>query len=167
MTKRRRTLLKVGLPAGGVTVLAFAISLVVVLTSAAAPVKHLAKVVPDFPRLHGWPLPAPPHVATRLYSPFTGEPVRALKPVLAVKIDNIVDARPSRSTTAWPEPVLTAYGGRDPYSRNREVLTSVYWITTVEPPSWPPSTAVEGLPSIHTSQRLSGADQRKVNDAAG
>ena len=94
MTKRRRTLLKVGLPAGGVTVLAFAISLVVVLTSAAAPVKHLAKVVPDFPHPHGWPLPAPPHVATRLYSPFTGEPVRALKPVLAVKIDNIVDARP-------------------------------------------------------------------------
>ena len=95
MTKRRRTLLKVGLPAGGVTVLAFAISLVVVLTSAAAPVKQLPKAVPDFPHPHGWPLPAPPpHVATRLYSPFTGEPVRALKPVLAVKIDNIVDARP-------------------------------------------------------------------------
>jgi hypothetical protein len=32
--------------------------------------------------------------APRLLSPFTGEPVRALGPVLAVKIDNIVYARP-------------------------------------------------------------------------
>ena len=93
MTGRRRTLLKVGLPAGGVTVLAFAISLVVVLTSAAAPGKPFTKDVPP-PHPRSYPPPAPPHVATRLYSPFTGEPVRALKPVLAVKIDNIVDARP-------------------------------------------------------------------------
>ena len=94
MTKRRRTLLKVGLPAGGVTVLAFAISLVVVLTSAATPVTEHAQPM-LYPRPRGsYPLPAPPHVATRLYSPFTGEPVRALKPVLAVKIDNIVLTRP-------------------------------------------------------------------------
>lgn len=33
-------------------------------------------------------------VAHRLLSPFTGEPVRSLGPVLAVKIDNIVYARP-------------------------------------------------------------------------
>jgi len=34
------------------------------------------------------------HHATGLYSPFTGEPVNGLRPVLAVKIDNIVQARP-------------------------------------------------------------------------
>ena len=33
-------------------------------------------------------------VATRLLSPFTGEPVSSLAPVIAVKIDNIVYARP-------------------------------------------------------------------------
>jgi len=38
--------------------------------------------------------PTPPHSAQQLQSPFTGEPVRSLNPVLAVKIDNIVHARP-------------------------------------------------------------------------
>ena len=33
-------------------------------------------------------------VAQQLVSPFTGEPVNSLGPVLAVKIDNIVNARP-------------------------------------------------------------------------
>ena len=33
-------------------------------------------------------------VAQQLVSPFTGEPVKSLGPVLAVKIDNIVNARP-------------------------------------------------------------------------
>ncbi|MBO0832810.1 MAG: DUF3048 domain-containing protein, partial [Actinobacteria bacterium] len=44
---------------------------------------------------------APPHTvverpkqAVQLYSPFTGEPVSSLRPVIAVKIDNIVFARP-------------------------------------------------------------------------
>ena len=93
MTKRRRRLLKVGLPAGGVIVLAFTISLIVVLTSAAAPIRMHAqpRELYPHPRVSA---PPPPHVVARLYSPFTGEPVRALKPVLAVKIDNIVDARP-------------------------------------------------------------------------
>jgi hypothetical protein len=40
------------------------------------------------------PRPAPP-----LRSPFTGEPVRTLGPVLAVKIDNIVFARPQTGLT--------------------------------------------------------------------
>jgi Protein of unknown function (DUF3048) N-terminal domain/Protein of unknown function (DUF3048) C-terminal domain len=42
------------------------------------------------------PTPSPTHTAApaRLLSPFTGEPVKALGPVLAVKIDNIVLARP-------------------------------------------------------------------------
>jgi hypothetical protein len=37
--------------------------------------------------------PPVPH-ATQLYSPFTGEPVKSYGPVLAVKIDNVVQARP-------------------------------------------------------------------------
>jgi hypothetical protein len=38
--------------------------------------------------------PTPSPTPTQLLSPFTGEPVSALGPVLAVKIDNIVYARP-------------------------------------------------------------------------
>jgi DUF3048 family protein len=38
-------------------------------------------------------------VSVRLVSPFTGEPVRALGRVVAVKIDNIVDARPPANLT--------------------------------------------------------------------
>src|SRR5579859_2915250 len=74
---------------------------------------------------------------------------------------------PSRSTMAVPAPVLTAYGGRLPASRKRDVRTVVYWITTVAAPSWPPSAALVGLPSIHTSHRLAWADQRNENAAAG
>ena len=89
MSRRRRMALRVGLPAVAVVV-AFTISLVVALSSSAAPARPAAR--PTIP-LH--PQPAPTRVvSTQLYSPFTGEPVRALKPVLAVKIDNIVTARP-------------------------------------------------------------------------
>ena len=78
-----------GLPAVAVVV-AFTISLVAALSSSAAPARPSAR--PTLP-LH--PQPAPTRVvSTQLYSPFTGEPVRALKRVLAVKIDNIVTARP-------------------------------------------------------------------------
>jgi hypothetical protein len=42
--------------------------------------------------------PAPPH-ARQLRSPFTGEPVPSLHRVLAVKIDNIVNARPQTGLT--------------------------------------------------------------------
>ena len=89
MSRRRRMALRAGLPAVAVVV-AFTISLVAALSSSAAPVSPSAR--PTIP-LH--PQPAPTRVvSTQLYSPFTGEPVRALKPVLAVKIDNIVTARP-------------------------------------------------------------------------
>jgi hypothetical protein len=40
------------------------------------------------------PAAQPSGPATQLMSPFTGEPVKSLGPVLAVKIDNIVNARP-------------------------------------------------------------------------
>ena len=89
MTRRRRVILSIGLPGGAAAVLTFTISLVVALSSSAAPVKSYPR-----PTLHPHPQPVPRHVPAQLYSPFTGEPVRALKPVLAVKIDNIVDARP-------------------------------------------------------------------------
>lgn len=82
--------LRIGLPAGGAAVVAFTIALVVALTSAATPAHPSAR-----PTLPPHPQPAPTRVvSTQLYSPFTGEPVRALEPVLAVKIDNIVTARP-------------------------------------------------------------------------
>jgi hypothetical protein len=42
---------------------------------------------------------APSGTAQQLRSPFTGEPVRALNPVLAVKINNIVHARPQTGLT--------------------------------------------------------------------
>ena len=43
----------------------------------------------------GVPPAAPaPGRSSQLYSPFTGEPVKALGPVLAVKIDNLAPARP-------------------------------------------------------------------------
>jgi len=42
---------------------------------------------------------APPSHATQLRSPFTGEPVSSLNRVLAVKIDNIVYARPQTGLT--------------------------------------------------------------------
>ena len=41
----------------------------------------------------------PSDTAQQLRSPFTGEPVRVLNPVLAVKIDNIVHARPQTGLT--------------------------------------------------------------------
>jgi DUF3048 family protein len=43
--------------------------------------------------------PAPSHARQQLRSPFTGEPVPALNRVLAVKIDNIVYARPQTGLT--------------------------------------------------------------------
>lgn len=88
MSRRRRTVLRVGLPAGGAAVLAFTIALVIALTSAATPAQQTARATLD---QHPQAAPARP---TQLYSPFTGEPVKSLKPVLAVKIDNIVTARP-------------------------------------------------------------------------
>ena len=44
------------------------------------------------------PTPSPGR-SSQLYSPFTGEPVTALGPVLAVKIDNLAPARPQTGLT--------------------------------------------------------------------
>jgi hypothetical protein len=76
-------------------------------------------------------------------------------------------ALPSRSTSVVPDPVLSAYGGRDPYSLNREVRTVVCWITTVAAESRTPLELTARVPSIDTSQRPFAADQVKRNEAAG
>jgi len=57
------------------------------------PVKAIASPTPT-------PSPVPVHKPARpLMSPFTGERVKALRPVLAVKIDNVVEARPPTGLT--------------------------------------------------------------------
>ena len=79
MTRRQRVI-AISASAGGAA-LALTIGLIFALTGLPAPA----------------PAPAPPtpQPTARLLSPFTGEPVTALGPVLAVKIDNIRNARPS------------------------------------------------------------------------
>jgi Protein of unknown function (DUF3048) N-terminal domain/Protein of unknown function (DUF3048) C-terminal domain len=77
MTRRQRVI-TISASAGAAAV-ALAIGLIVALTGSSAPTPAAT---------------APPPPA-RLLSPFTGEPVPALGPVLAVKIDNIKEARPS------------------------------------------------------------------------
>jgi Protein of unknown function (DUF3048) N-terminal domain/Protein of unknown function (DUF3048) C-terminal domain len=81
--------------AGAVACIAAAATLGLVLSSAPA---HKP---PPRPSAAPTPTPSPTHTAatTRLVSPFTGEPVKALGPVLAVKIDNIVYARPQTGLT--------------------------------------------------------------------
>jgi Protein of unknown function (DUF3048) N-terminal domain/Protein of unknown function (DUF3048) C-terminal domain len=77
MTRRQRVI-AISASAGAAAV-ALAIGLIVALTGSSAPPAGTA----------------PPPSPARPLSPFTGEPVQALGPVLAVKIDNIKDARPS------------------------------------------------------------------------
>jgi len=76
MTSSQRTI-AISLSAAA-AVLALAIGLIVALTGSSAPAPPSAK----------------PSASRPVLSPFTGEPVSALGPVLVVKIDNIVDARP-------------------------------------------------------------------------
>ncbi len=84
------------------------------IAAAAAAVATTAAVAAGLVLLPGSQAPPPHHAAKpaarpvvirkphkqRLVSPFTGEPVKALGRVLAVKIDNIVYARPQTGMTA-------------------------------------------------------------------
>ena len=82
---------------GGVAAVAVAVSLIVGLSGSAAPVRPQALTVAPLPPPAPTPTPTPTptaHRPTRLFDPFTGEPVKQLGRVLAVKIDNIVTARP-------------------------------------------------------------------------
>jgi Protein of unknown function (DUF3048) N-terminal domain/Protein of unknown function (DUF3048) C-terminal domain len=77
--------------------LAAVTALTVALTAGAAPALPRPKATAvAAPRPSPTPRRTAPAPARKgpLLDPFTGEPVRALEPVLAVKIDNIVDARP-------------------------------------------------------------------------
>jgi hypothetical protein len=85
----RHPLLAAGTGAGLVGITALSVTLALTAGSPppdrpAAPARLAAQ-----PRITPHPTPTGP-----LLDPFTGEPVKALGPVLAVKIDNIVDARP-------------------------------------------------------------------------
>ncbi len=86
---RTRRRLIVSVSAVSVTAAAaLAAGLVLALTSGAPPVKPLAAA-----HLAARPKPHP-HPRGPLLSPFTGEPIKKLGPVLVAKIDNIVYARP-------------------------------------------------------------------------
>lgn len=90
MVWSRRTVLISG-TAAVLAVLAAGGSFLLLSGSSPAKAHHVA-------RPH--PTPTPTHRATGpLLSPFTGKPVRRLGPVLAVKIDNIVLARPQTGLT--------------------------------------------------------------------
>jgi hypothetical protein len=80
---------------GAAAVVVVTISLIFALGGSAAPTKPQALTTKPTPTAKPTPKPKPtPHRPTRLYDPFTGEPVKQLGRVLAVKIDNIVTARP-------------------------------------------------------------------------
>jgi hypothetical protein len=82
---------------GGVALVAIVtVSLVAALAGSAAPAKPpTLTAAPLPPRPTPTPTPTPTaHHPTQLLDPFTGEPVKTLGRVLAVKIDNIVTARP-------------------------------------------------------------------------
>ena len=98
MTRLRRALFSVGFPAAGAALLALTVTFIVALASTDA-VARPQLIPASLPR--PLPLRVPPKpVKPPLFSPFTGERVRTLKPVLAVKIDNIVDARPQTGLQA-------------------------------------------------------------------
>jgi hypothetical protein len=85
--RRRRWLIVLGSATAAV---GLTVGLLVALTGSAPPAKPIAHLAV------AKPTPAPPKPRPRqpLTSPFTGEPVKKLGPVLVAKIDNIVYARP-------------------------------------------------------------------------
>jgi len=95
MTRRwgRRRLIAVA-AIGGAAVTALGVTLAVALSGGPPPRPAAAAPPPSHARLAATPRPTAIPPAGPLLDPFTGEPVKSLGPVLAVKIDNIVDARP-------------------------------------------------------------------------
>jgi len=82
---------------GAAAAVVVTVSLIVALAGPAAPARPQALRMPPpaAPAKTPTPTPTPTaHHATQLLDPFTGEPVKQLGRVLAVKIDNIVTARP-------------------------------------------------------------------------
>jgi hypothetical protein len=81
---------------GAAAAVVVTVSLILALGGSAAPTRPQALTTkPLPPRPTPKPTPTPTaHRPARLTDPFTGEPVKQLGRVLAVKIDNIVQARP-------------------------------------------------------------------------
>jgi hypothetical protein len=88
LARRRRAILIVA--AAAVATAAVVLAAVFLFRGGPKPAKPVATATPTRSK------PQPPKP---LVSPFTGEPVKALGPVLAVKIDNVVDARPPTGLT--------------------------------------------------------------------
>jgi hypothetical protein len=97
MTRHPRLTTTTATVVGVAVVAALTATLAFALTGDPAPARPIAVATPLPPRPHVTLRPRvtpKPHKKGPLLDPFTGEPVRALGRVLAVKIDNIVYARP-------------------------------------------------------------------------
>lgn len=89
----------IGLTASAaVAVIVLAVAGIAVFRGKPSPVRHVAPPPPSMTPTPT-PTPTPKPAAKPLVSPFTGKRVKALARVLAVKIDNIVDARPPTGLT--------------------------------------------------------------------
>jgi hypothetical protein len=95
---------KIAFAGAGATVVAVGLGVLLLSGSRPAAAQRAVPVAqPPVPVMHLAHLPIrplPDAVPAQLVSPFTGEPVKTLGPVLAVKIDNIVDARPPDNLTS-------------------------------------------------------------------
>jgi len=91
LARRRRAILIAA--AAAVATAAVVVGAVFLFRGSPKPAKPVATATPTPSP------PRPPQPPKPLVSPFTGEPVKALGPVLAVKIDNVVDARPPTGLT--------------------------------------------------------------------
>jgi hypothetical protein len=89
-TRRKIVLSATGAIAGIAAATGVSLALTSSTTAPRAPKPSVTPIASPVLRRHG---------PTRLVSPFTGEPVKKLGPVLAVKIDNIVYARPQTGLT--------------------------------------------------------------------
>ncbi|HTQ94661.1 MAG TPA: DUF3048 domain-containing protein [Streptosporangiaceae bacterium] len=72
---------------------------VIAMSAAGAAIGLAVALVVVLPGRGGPPAAPRPSPSSQLYSPFTGEPVTALRRVLAVKIDNLAPARPQTGLT--------------------------------------------------------------------
>jgi hypothetical protein len=95
---------KIAFAGAGATVVAAGLGVLLLSGSQPAAAQRAVPVAqPPPPVMHLAHLPIrplPDAVPAQLVSPFTGEPVKTLGRVLAVKIDNIVDARPPDNLTS-------------------------------------------------------------------
>jgi hypothetical protein len=94
---------KIAFAGAGAVVVAAGLGVLLLSGSRPAAAQRAVPVAQPVPVLHLAHLPVgplPDTGPTQLVSPFTGEPVKTLGPVLAVKIDNVVVARPPDNLTS-------------------------------------------------------------------